>query len=72
MKLAVLTSGRQDWGILRSTCVALRDHPTLALSLWSGGMHESPAFGGTAKDIASGLSIMAFIIAIGMWSLVFA
>lgn len=53
MKLAVLTSGRQDWGILRSTCVALRDHPTLALSLWSGGMHESPAFGGTAKDIAA-------------------
>lgn len=51
MKLAVLTSGRQDWGILRSTCVALRAHPTLSLSLWSGGMHESPAFGATAKDL---------------------
>ena len=51
MKIAVLTSGRQDWGILRSTCIAIRDHGSLELSLWSGGMHEHAAFGATAKDI---------------------
>ncbi len=51
MKLAVLTSGRQDWGILRSTCLALRGHPSLSLSLWSGGMHEAEAFGRTVVDV---------------------
>ena len=25
LRLAVLSTGRQDWGILRSTCLALRD-----------------------------------------------
>lgn len=60
MKLAVLTSGRQDWGILRSTCAALRAHSSLSLSLWSGGMHESAAFGATAKDIeADGFTLDA-------------
>ncbi len=51
MRIAVLTTGRQDWGILRSTCVALRDDARFALSLWSGGMHESADFGATVKDV---------------------
>lgn len=51
MRIAVLTTGRQDWGIVRSTCLALRTHPTLSLSLWSGGMHEHAAFGASINDI---------------------
>lgn len=47
MRLAVLTSGRQDWGILRSTCAALRDDRRFELSLIVGGMHCVTAFGHT-------------------------
>jgi UDP-hydrolysing UDP-N-acetyl-D-glucosamine 2-epimerase len=45
--IAVLTTGRQDWGILRSTCVALRATPGLRLRLLAGGMHLSRAHGKT-------------------------
>ena len=44
---AVLSSGRQDWGILRSLCGALRDAPGFELQLILGGMHGSPEFGRT-------------------------
>jgi UDP-hydrolysing UDP-N-acetyl-D-glucosamine 2-epimerase len=43
----VLTTGRQDWGILRSVCVALRDDPDFELRLLVGGMHCSDRFGRT-------------------------
>lgn len=49
--VAVLTSGRQDWGILHSSVVAIRDHPALELRLLVGGMHLSPAHGSTVADI---------------------
>ena len=49
--IAVLTSGRQDWGILRSTCAALRDDARFTMSLWTGGMHEAVAFGLTRRDV---------------------
>lgn len=58
MNIAVLTSGRQDWGVLRSTALALRAHRTLSLSLWAGGMHEHESFGMTVKDVeADGFTI---------------
>ena len=47
----MLTSGRQDWGILRSTCKLLHDDARFKLSLWSGGMHESARFGHTRADV---------------------
>lgn len=47
MRVAVLTTGRQDWGILRSVCVALRDDPDFDLRLLLGGMHCSDRFGRT-------------------------
>ncbi|HXT99580.1 MAG TPA: UDP-N-acetylglucosamine 2-epimerase [Polyangia bacterium] len=47
MRVAVLTTGRQDWGILRSVCVALRDAPDFDLRLLVGGMHCSDRFGRT-------------------------
>ena len=51
MRLAVLTTGRQDWGILRSTCVAIRDGQPSELCLIVGGMHCADAFGRTEQLI---------------------
>ena len=48
MRLAVLTTGRQDWGILRSTFRALRGSAYEPL-LFAGGMHGEPRFGSTAQ-----------------------
>ena len=49
MRLAVLTTGRQDWGILRSTCLALRDQ----VILLAGGMHNEPRFGSTVEQLVA-------------------
>jgi UDP-N-acetylglucosamine 2-epimerase (non-hydrolysing) len=49
MRVAVLSTGRQDWGILRSTCLALRDDPSFDLRLIVGGMHTSKRFGLTVE-----------------------
>ena len=51
--VAVLTTGRQDWGIVHSTCVAVRAHPSLELRLIAGGTHgatSSPATLGIIRD----------------------
>ena len=50
-RIAVLTTGRQDWGVLHSTAVALRDHPEVDLQLLVGGMHLSPRFGRTVEMV---------------------
>jgi UDP-hydrolysing UDP-N-acetyl-D-glucosamine 2-epimerase len=58
LRLAVLTTGRQDYGVLRSTLLLLRRDPRFELLLWVGGMHLSPAFGSTVARIeADGLAI---------------
>jgi len=49
MRIAVLTTGRQDWGILRSTCLELRRRGELVLLV--GGMHCEPRFGGSLQDL---------------------
>jgi UDP-hydrolysing UDP-N-acetyl-D-glucosamine 2-epimerase len=49
--LAVLTTGRQDYGILRSTLVLLRQDPRFSLQLWVGGMHLKERFGLTVDLI---------------------
>lgn len=49
--IAVLTTGRQDWGILHSTAVAIREHAGLELRLLVGGMHLAPRHGRTVDDI---------------------
>lgn len=46
-RIAVLTTGRQDWGILRSTCAAIRATPGLDLRLLVGGMHLAERHGRT-------------------------
>jgi UDP-hydrolysing UDP-N-acetyl-D-glucosamine 2-epimerase len=44
-RLAVLTTGRQDYGILRSTILLLRRTPGFEVGVWAGGMHLQPRFG---------------------------
>lgn len=57
-RLAVLTTGRQDYGILRSTLRLLRDDGRFELSLWVGGMHLSQRFGATVSLVeGDGFSI---------------
>ena len=51
LRLAVLSTGRQDWGILRSTCLALRDDHAFDLRLMVGGMHCSERFGRTVDSV---------------------
>jgi len=46
-RIAVLTTGRQDFGILRSTLHALQAHRWLRPRVWAGGMHLGPRFGNT-------------------------
>jgi len=45
--ITVLSTGRQDWGILRPVCVGLRAEPSVRLDLVVGGMHLSPRHGHT-------------------------
>ncbi len=51
MRLAVLTTGRQDWGILRSTCRKLKDDPGFHLAILAGGMHLSILHGETIRAV---------------------
>ncbi len=51
-RLGILTTGRQDWGILRSTCTRLRRDDHWDMRLLVGGMHLSNRFGRTADDLA--------------------
>lgn len=50
-RIAVLTTGRQDWGILRSTCIAMAESPDLEITLLVGGMHLSDRHGRTVDLI---------------------
>jgi UDP-hydrolysing UDP-N-acetyl-D-glucosamine 2-epimerase len=44
-RLVVLTTGRQDYGILRSTIMLLRRTPGFEVAVWAGGMHLQRRFG---------------------------
>ncbi len=56
--IAVLTTGRQDYGILRSTLPLLQRDDRFRLLLWVGGMHLKERFGLTVRDVeADGLAI---------------
>jgi UDP-hydrolysing UDP-N-acetyl-D-glucosamine 2-epimerase len=48
---AIVTTGRQDFGILRSTIDAFNDAPDLELRLLVGGMHLRERFGRTIDAI---------------------
>jgi UDP-hydrolysing UDP-N-acetyl-D-glucosamine 2-epimerase len=50
-RVAVLTTGRQDYGILRSTLLLLRDDPEVELLLVAGGMCLSEEHGMPVREI---------------------
>lgn len=50
-RLAVLTTGRQDYGILREILRLLAKDPRFDLRLWVGGMHLRERFGRTVALI---------------------
>lgn len=52
-RLAVVTTARSDYGILRPLMVAVRDDPALTLLPVVGGAHLSERFGRTERDIAT-------------------
>jgi UDP-hydrolysing UDP-N-acetyl-D-glucosamine 2-epimerase len=52
LRLAVLTTGRQDYGILRSTLLALRGASDFDVAVLAGGMHMSARFGLTIDACA--------------------
>jgi UDP-N-acetylglucosamine 2-epimerase (non-hydrolysing) len=66
LRLAVLTTGRQDYGILRSSLLLLQRDPRFELLVWAGGMHLSPPHGLTVRQIeADGLPIAARLPFVG-------
>ena len=57
-RIAVLSTGRQDWGILRSTCALLRISSHLELRLLAAGMACSPHHGRVDESmIAEGFTL---------------
>jgi UDP-hydrolysing UDP-N-acetyl-D-glucosamine 2-epimerase len=44
-RIAVFTSGRQDYGILRSTILLLKQASDFTALVWAGGTHLQPRFG---------------------------
>ncbi|MBV9302334.1 MAG: UDP-N-acetylglucosamine 2-epimerase (hydrolyzing) [Acidobacteriaceae bacterium] len=50
-RIAVLTTGRQDYGILRSTLLVLNSSPEFKLLLIAGGMHLAAQYGNTVEEI---------------------
>src|ERR1044071_2804175 len=49
--IAVLSTGRQDYGILRSTLLQLHADPRFVLRLYVGGMHLRERFGRSVQLI---------------------
>lgn len=49
--IGVVTGGRSDYGILRPLLRAIHGTPGLRLSVLATGMHLSPAFGSTVREI---------------------
>lgn len=50
-KILVLTGTRAEYGLLKSSMEAIRDHDELSLSIVATGMHLSPQHGMTVEDI---------------------
>ena len=51
MKIAVLTTGRQDWGMLKPLCEELQSDPFFDLHMMVGGMACDDRYSNVAKEI---------------------
>jgi GDP/UDP-N,N'-diacetylbacillosamine 2-epimerase (hydrolysing) len=59
-KVCYISGTRADFGLMRATLLAIRDHAELELSVIVTGMHLSPQHGDTVSEIeAAGLTIGA-------------
>jgi UDP-N-acetylglucosamine 2-epimerase (non-hydrolysing) len=59
MKLAILTTGRQDYGILRSTIRLASTQPDISVAVWAGGMHLNERFGMSVDMITADQVVIA-------------
>lgn len=61
-RVRYISGTRADFGLMRRTLQAVRDHAALEVSVIATGMHLSPAHGNTVREIeAAGLEIAARI-----------
>lgn len=51
--IGVVTGSRAEYGLLKSSMEAIRDHPELDLTVYVTGMHLSPQYGNTRDDIVA-------------------
>lgn len=61
-RIVVLSTGRQDAGLLRSLMLALRLDDRFDVALWAGGMHLSDQFGATANTLVQSLGVPARLL----------
>ena len=50
-KICVITGSRAEYGLLRWVMQGIKDEPTLTLQIIATGMHLSPQFGNTNREI---------------------
>lgn len=55
IRIAVLSTGRQDTGILWGVVRAMREDVRFDVAVWAGGMHLSEQFGGTLGELRRSL-----------------
>lgn len=61
-RICYVSGTRADFGLMQRTLQRLNAHPEIALSVVATGMHLSPTYGETVKEIeASGLPVVARI-----------
>ncbi|MFC7203580.1 UDP-N-acetylglucosamine 2-epimerase [Haloferax namakaokahaiae] len=51
--IGVVTGTRAEYGLLKSSMDAIRDHPQMDLTVYVTGMHLSPQYGNTRDDIVN-------------------
>ena len=59
-KICVVTGSRAEYGLLRSVMQRIKDDPDLTLQVIATGMHLSPTFGLTYKEIEADGFIIDF------------
>jgi GDP/UDP-N,N'-diacetylbacillosamine 2-epimerase (hydrolysing) len=61
-RICLVTGTRAEFGLMRSTLLAIRDHPSLELQVIATGMHLSAAHGRTVRSIrADGWVVNAIV-----------
>lgn len=50
-RICYISGTRADFGLMRSTLQTIRDHPALAVEVIATGMHLSPFYGETVREI---------------------